>query len=49
MTRKQIATSDRAERQVIQTKASIQYLRTGRRRRTPRAVNSVAGVRPFFP
>jgi hypothetical protein len=48
MTRKQILTSDPAERQVFQTQASIQYLRTGGRRPTPQMLGVVPGVRPFF-
>ncbi|HMJ32703.1 MAG TPA: hypothetical protein VK501_02210 [Baekduia sp.] len=51
MTRKQIVTSDPsdiAEHHVSVTPASIQYVRTGARRRTARKVSTVRGVRPFF-
>jgi hypothetical protein len=53
MTRKQTVTADPAGRQVFQTQASIQYLRTGGRRPTARTAGpvpagEVAGVRPFF-
>jgi hypothetical protein len=48
MTRKQIVTSDPAERQVFQTQASIQYLRTGGRRPAAQTAGNVPGVRPFF-
>ena len=48
MTRKQIATPNPAEHRAFVTQASIQYVRTGARRRTGRKVSSVPGVRPFF-
>jgi hypothetical protein len=48
MTRKPIITADAAAHQVFVTPATIQYLRTGRRRPTARKVGAVAGVHPVF-
>jgi len=48
MTRKQLVTADPARRDVVETQASIQYLRTGRRRRAPRTGVGVVGVRSLF-
>jgi hypothetical protein len=48
MTRKHSVTEDPTTRQVVETQASIQYLRTGRRRRAPRTVDGVQGVRSVF-
>jgi hypothetical protein len=48
MNRKQNSTTEPAEHRVFVTHASIQYLRTGARRRTSRKVGTVPGVRPFF-
>ena len=48
MTRKHTVTEDPTTRQVVETQASIQYLRTGRRRRAPRTVDGVQGVRSVF-
>jgi hypothetical protein len=49
MSRKQpLITADHPETQVLVRPASIQYLRTGRRRPTAPEVGTVHGVQPFF-
>ncbi|HEY6760141.1 MAG TPA: hypothetical protein VI318_11640 [Baekduia sp.] len=52
MTRKQIITSDASDQHASVTPASIQYVRTGARRRTARRAAAVdvgvVAVRPFF-